>query len=298
MTAGLHTVVVEYFEQEGEEVAAGRFRRPRPAAAAAGTLLTSPRTAEAAPQLRPKSSRSIRRRPPRARSTSPRSAARRATALKIGGAARRLDQDRRRRWPALTGQRRLPGRCAREIAALCPQPAAKGDARRRDRRREAAAQGTRRRASRSTGRWSASTASPATSAEQARRRRSGSQSAFSSRTCPKWATKAAFRRSLTGVGAKLNPEWLRTVFDQGAKDRPYMFTRMPKFGIGERRRADRGPGDGRRGAHQGRSRNSTSPTTTRSSKPPAAGSSAPRASRASSATRSPTSARPAFRRSA
>jgi mono/diheme cytochrome c family protein len=36
---------------------------------------------------------------------------------------------------------------------------------------------------------------------------------------------------LTGVGAKLNPEWLQTVFDQGAKDRPYMFTRMPKFGM-------------------------------------------------------------------
>ena len=36
---------------------------------------------------------------------------------------------------------------------------------------------------------------------------------------------------LNGVGAKLNPEWLRVVFDQGAKDRPYMFTRMPKFGM-------------------------------------------------------------------
>ena len=35
---------------------------------------------------------------------------------------------------------------------------------------------------------------------------------------------------LTGVGAKLSPQWLKTVFDQGAKDRPYMFTRMPKFG--------------------------------------------------------------------
>jgi mono/diheme cytochrome c family protein len=35
---------------------------------------------------------------------------------------------------------------------------------------------------------------------------------------------------LTGVGAKLTHTWLRTVFDQGAKDRPYMFTRMPKFG--------------------------------------------------------------------
>ena len=36
---------------------------------------------------------------------------------------------------------------------------------------------------------------------------------------------------LNGVGAKLKPEWLRRVFDRGAKDRPYMFTRMPKFGV-------------------------------------------------------------------
>lgn len=36
--------------------------------------------------------------------------------------------------------------------------------------------------------------------------------------------------TLTGVGGKLKSEWLKHVFDQGAKDRPYMFTRMPKFG--------------------------------------------------------------------
>ncbi len=35
---------------------------------------------------------------------------------------------------------------------------------------------------------------------------------------------------LTGVGAKLKPGWLKQVFDKGAKDRPYMFTRMPRFG--------------------------------------------------------------------
>ncbi|MBP88396.1 MAG: cytochrome c1 [Planctomycetaceae bacterium] len=35
---------------------------------------------------------------------------------------------------------------------------------------------------------------------------------------------------LTGVGAKLKPGWLKQVFDDGAKDRPYMFTRMPRFG--------------------------------------------------------------------
>ncbi|HUG68807.1 MAG TPA: c-type cytochrome [Pirellulaceae bacterium] len=35
---------------------------------------------------------------------------------------------------------------------------------------------------------------------------------------------------LTGVGSKLQPDWLKQVFDNGAKDRPYMFTRMPRFG--------------------------------------------------------------------
>lgn len=34
---------------------------------------------------------------------------------------------------------------------------------------------------------------------------------------------------LTGVGAKLNPAWLKTLFDEGGRDRPYMLTRMPKF---------------------------------------------------------------------
>ena len=35
---------------------------------------------------------------------------------------------------------------------------------------------------------------------------------------------------LTGAGAKLTAEWLGNVFNNGAKDRPYMYTRMPKFG--------------------------------------------------------------------
>jgi hypothetical protein len=36
--------------------------------------------------------------------------------------------------------------------------------------------------------------------------------------------------TLTGVGGKLNAAYLREVLDQGAKDRPYMYTRMPRFG--------------------------------------------------------------------
>ena len=34
---------------------------------------------------------------------------------------------------------------------------------------------------------------------------------------------------LTGVGSKLRPEWMDHVFNNGANDRPYMFTRMPRF---------------------------------------------------------------------
>jgi mono/diheme cytochrome c family protein len=36
---------------------------------------------------------------------------------------------------------------------------------------------------------------------------------------------------LTGVGAKLTSAWMKQLFDRGAKDRPYMHTRMPRFGV-------------------------------------------------------------------
>jgi len=36
--------------------------------------------------------------------------------------------------------------------------------------------------------------------------------------------------SLTGVGAKLKVRWMSHILDNGANDRPYMYTRMPKFG--------------------------------------------------------------------
>src|SRR5207302_644054 len=36
--------------------------------------------------------------------------------------------------------------------------------------------------------------------------------------------------SLNGVGAKLNPAYLKKVLADGAHDRPYMHTRMPGFG--------------------------------------------------------------------
>jgi mono/diheme cytochrome c family protein len=34
---------------------------------------------------------------------------------------------------------------------------------------------------------------------------------------------------LTGVGSKLRQDWMEHVFNNGARDRPYMFTRMPRF---------------------------------------------------------------------
>jgi hypothetical protein len=36
--------------------------------------------------------------------------------------------------------------------------------------------------------------------------------------------------SLNGVGAKMNPAYLKKILDEGSHDRPYMHTRMPKFG--------------------------------------------------------------------
>lgn len=42
--------------------------------------------------------------------------------------------------------------------------------------------------------------------------------------------KAACHLRLDGAGDKLNEAWLKTILNEGAKDRPYMTTRMPKFG--------------------------------------------------------------------
>lgn len=39
-----------------------------------------------------------------------------------------------------------------------------------------------------------------------------------------------FPPALTGVGAKLTPEWLRAILSGGGRVRPYMATRMPHFG--------------------------------------------------------------------
>lgn len=55
--------------------------------------------------------------------------------------------------------------------------------------------------------------------------------AFFHSDMPEMGDEGRIPPSLTGAGAKLNAEWLRTIFDRGANDRPYMETRMPKFAL-------------------------------------------------------------------
>ncbi len=47
---------------------------------------------------------------------------------------------------------------------------------------------------------------------------------------PEMGDEGRIPPALDGVGAKLRSDWLRHVFSNGAKDRPYMLTRMPRFG--------------------------------------------------------------------
>ena len=56
------------------------------------------------------------------------------------------------------------------------------------------------------------------------------RNAFFKTNQPEMGDEGRIPPLLTGVGAKLKPAWMKHIFDNGAKDRPYMFTRMPKFG--------------------------------------------------------------------
>jgi hypothetical protein len=47
---------------------------------------------------------------------------------------------------------------------------------------------------------------------------------------PEMGDEGRIPPSLTGVGDKLNDDWLKHILNNGASDRPYMLTRMPKFG--------------------------------------------------------------------
>ncbi|MFN9720432.1 MAG: c-type cytochrome, partial [Planctomycetota bacterium] len=47
---------------------------------------------------------------------------------------------------------------------------------------------------------------------------------------PEMGDEGRIPPALDGAGDKLNPAWLKAILNEGAKDRPYMATRMPKFG--------------------------------------------------------------------
>ncbi len=47
---------------------------------------------------------------------------------------------------------------------------------------------------------------------------------------PEMGDEGRIPPSLTGVGAKLKPAYLKKIIEEGSHDRPYMHTRMPRFG--------------------------------------------------------------------
>ncbi|HWG46567.1 MAG TPA: c-type cytochrome [Gemmataceae bacterium] len=49
-------------------------------------------------------------------------------------------------------------------------------------------------------------------------------------TQPEMGEEARIPPPLTGVGAKIRPDYLKQIFNQGSRDRPYMLTHMPRFG--------------------------------------------------------------------
>jgi mono/diheme cytochrome c family protein len=56
--------------------------------------------------------------------------------------------------------------------------------------------------------------------------------AFFATTQPEMGEEGRVPPPLHDAGAKLRPDYLRHIFDQGAHDRPYMQTHMPRFGAG------------------------------------------------------------------
>jgi mono/diheme cytochrome c family protein len=56
--------------------------------------------------------------------------------------------------------------------------------------------------------------------------------AFFATTQPEMGEEGRLPPPLHDAGAKLRPDYMQHLFDQGAHDRPYMRTRMPRFGAG------------------------------------------------------------------
>jgi len=59
----------------------------------------------------------------------------------------------------------------------------------------------------------------------------GDLNKFFQTTQPEMGDEGRVPPLLTGVGAKLNLEYLKQILDRGSHDRPYMHTRMPAFGL-------------------------------------------------------------------
>jgi len=53
---------------------------------------------------------------------------------------------------------------------------------------------------------------------------------FTSTTSVELGDEGRIPPTLTHIGAKLRPDWMKTLLEQGANTRPYMATRMPVFG--------------------------------------------------------------------
>ncbi|MDA0832914.1 MAG: PA14 domain-containing protein [Planctomycetota bacterium] len=50
-------------------------------------------------------------------------------------------------------------------------------------------------------------------------------------TTPEMGDEGRLPPTLTGIGDKLTTEWMKKIFNEGTNDRPYMHSRMPKFGL-------------------------------------------------------------------
>ena len=59
----------------------------------------------------------------------------------------------------------------------------------------------------------------------------GERDTFFVSTIPEMGDEGRRPPGLTGVGDKLKTEWIKHVLDSGANERPYMATRMPRFGM-------------------------------------------------------------------
>jgi len=227
MTAGLHSVTVEYFEYAGDEVLQVDFEGPGETQQPLATLLTSPTTTKGSAS------------PPEAFQVDPAKAAQgkehfaalgcaSCHTLKVDGAAVVSTKSA----PPLTA---LAGRggCLDDSQTRLPRYALSA----RQRTVIAAALAKAK---------APAVALPADEviermlvrfncvACHQRDKLGGveeARNAFFQSDMPEMGDEGRLPPHLTGVGAKLTTAWLRTVFEQGAKDRPYMFTRMPKFGM-------------------------------------------------------------------